>query len=77
MGNILKRFFPCMSGDSSQPETTTIKIISTSACCRGKIIEVQMDSSYKQEFNEIVNDFIEKIQLDKDNPKDKNIKFVK
>jgi len=56
----------------SEPQTTTITIKSTSACCKGKIIEVKIDEKHKQEFNEVIKNFIEKIEQDKD----KNINIV-
>lgn len=63
MGNILPIFsscFPCMN-KSSEPNTTTISIHSTSACCRGKLIQVTINKDDKQVFDEIIKDFIDKI----------------
>lgn len=58
--SIISSCFPCMS-KSTDPNNTTITIHSTSACCRGKLIQVTIDKSHKDEFDEIIKKFIEKI----------------
>jgi hypothetical protein len=59
MGNYLSSVFPCMRG-TGEAGQTTITVRSTSACCRGRIIQIKLDEEHKQEFDEIVKKFIEK-----------------
>lgn len=65
MGNLATKLFPCMTQTMGDPPTTTITIKSTSACCRGRIVQIKIDDEHKKEFNEIIKKFIEKV--DKEN----------
>lgn len=67
MGNLLSSYFPCMASPSSEPQNTIITIKSTSACCRGKIIQVKLDDEDKKEFEEIIYSFIEKLDKKENN----------
>lgn len=67
MGNFISHIFPCMASATSDPPQTTITISSTSACCRGKIIQVTIDDEHKKEFEQIISDFVKKVDENKNN----------
>jgi hypothetical protein len=56
-----------------EPAKTTITIKSTSACCRGKIIQIKIDDEHKKEFNELIEQFVKKLDTEKEN---NNISYI-
>lgn len=53
-----KTLFPCMGGAQGDAETT-ITIRSTSACCRGKIIQIRLDDHQVKEFGDLIAKLVE------------------
>lgn len=54
----MRALFPCMSG-GSDGDTSTITVRSTSACCRGKIVQVRLDDEHMREISVLLSRLIE------------------
>ncbi len=53
-----KTLFPCMGG--AQGDTaSTITIRSTSACCRGKIVQIRLDDHQIKELGDVISKLVE------------------
>lgn len=63
MGNIIGAIMPCMAkinGDDKGPGTVTLSITSTSSCCRGKIMRVELSNEQVAEISRLLSDLISK-----------------
>lgn len=54
----IRALFPCMSGGGGDT-SSTITVRSTSACCRGKIVQVRLDDQHIKELGDLLSRLVE------------------
>lgn len=62
MGALLSKVFPCMSttkGEPGNPDSIVIDIRSTSSCCKGKTVQLKLDSSQVSDLSRVIAELIE------------------